>query len=124
MKPFAKHLAPLCLVGVCAAAGFGLAAWADAAPAARVIKVTARRFVFTPNNIVLKKGETVDVELHTEDVLMGFSAPELNARADITPGQVVHVRLTGGKVGTYTFLCDIFCGSGHENMDGTITVTE
>jgi cytochrome c oxidase subunit 2 len=32
------------------------------------------------------------------------------------------VRLMPDKVGTFTFLCDVFCGSGHETMNGTITV--
>ena len=58
----------------------------------------------------------------TADVLMGFSAPDFDTRADIIPGKVARVRLTPDKVGTFTFLCDIFCGSGHENMSGTIVV--
>ena len=109
--------------------GFAVAAWADGTAQAgtqhlKLIKVSARRFIFTPSNITLKKGETVDIELSTDDVLMGFSVPDMNARSDIPPGQVMHVKLTPDKVGTFTFLCDIFCGSGHENMDGTITVVE
>jgi heme/copper-type cytochrome/quinol oxidase subunit 2 len=27
-------------------------------------------------------------------------------------------------IGTFTFLCDIFCGDGHERMQGTITVVD
>jgi len=50
--------------------------------------------------------------------------PDLNARSDIVPGQVARVRLVPNKVGTFAFFCDIFCGSGHENMTGTITVVE
>jgi cytochrome c oxidase subunit 2 len=53
---------------------------------------------------------------------MGFNAPDFGVRADIIPGQVARVRLVPDKVGTFTFLCDIFCGSGHETMSGTITV--
>ena len=58
----------------------------------------------------------------TIDVLMGFSAPDFDVRADIVPGQVARLRLVPDKVGTFTFLCDVFCGSGHETMNGTITV--
>jgi cytochrome c oxidase subunit 2 len=53
---------------------------------------------------------------------MGFDAPDFNARADIVPGQTARLRLVPDKVGTFTFLCDIFCGSGHETMSGTINV--
>ena len=27
--------------------------------------------------------------------------------------------MTPTKIGEFTFLCDVFCGSGHENMEGT-----
>jgi len=115
-------------LGLCAAAslGFGVAAWADSPPVEhlKLIKVSARRFIFIPANITLKRGETVDIELSTEDVLMGFSVPDLQARSDIPPGQVMHVKLTPQKTGTFEFLCDVFCGSGHENMSGTITVVD
>lgn len=113
-------------LGAAGMLGFGVAAWAEAPPVEHVklIKVSARRFIFTPSNITLKKGETVDIELSTEDVLMGFSVPDLQTRSDIPPGQVMHVRLTPNKTGTFEFLCDVFCGSGHENMNGTITVVD
>ena len=95
---------------------------AAAQPEEQVIKILARRFTYTPNKLTLKKDVPVVLELTTADVLMGFNAPDFDVRADIIPGQVARVRLVPGKVGTFTFLCDIFCGSGHETMSGTITV--
>src|ERR1700693_1847260 len=91
-------------------------------PEGQVIKILARRFTYTPNKLNLKKVVPVVLELTTADVLMGFSAPDFDLRADIIPGQVARVRLVPDKVGTFTFLCDVFCGSGHETMNGTITV--
>src|SRR6202049_1891136 len=95
---------------------------AAAQPEEQVIKILARRFTYTPNKLNLKKGVPVLLELTTADVLMGFSAPDFDVRADIIPGQVARVRLVPDKAGTFTFLFDIFCGSGHETMNGTITV--
>ncbi|MHB8742927.1 MAG: cupredoxin domain-containing protein [Sulfuricaulis sp.] len=100
------------------------AAQVAAQPEEQVIKIVAKKFDYTPNQITLKKGVPVVLELTSTDVLMGFNVPELHARADIIPGQVVRVRIVPDKVGSFTFLCDIFCGSGHENMTGTITVVE
>ena len=91
-------------------------------PEEQVIKILARRFTYTPNKLTLKKGVPVVLELTSADVLMGFNAPDFDVRADIIPGQTARVRLVPDKVGTFTFLCDIFCGSGHETMNGTITV--
>jgi len=105
--------------------GSGVAsfAWATAS-SEKVIKVVSKRFVFIPAEITLKKGVPVDIEITTEDVVMGFSVPDLSQRADVLPKQVAHVHLTPEKVGNFPFLCDIFCGSGHENMNGVIKVVE
>ena len=105
--------------GAALAVALGLRA---AEPKEQVIKIVARRFTFTPNKLTLKKGVPVVLELTTADVLMGFNAPDFDVRADIIPGKVARVRLNPDKVGTFTFLCDIFCGSGHETMSGTIVV--
>jgi len=101
------------------AATIGLRA---AEPKERIIKIVARRFTYTPDKLTLKKGVPVVLELTTADVLMGFNAPDFQTRADIIPGKVARVRLVPDKTGTFTFLCDIFCGSGHETMNGTIIV--
>ena len=108
------------LSGVALAAG---AAAGVLAQQERVVRVSARKFAFTPNEIALKKGEPVTIELSTEDVFMGFSAPGFKVRSDIVPGKVMRVRLTPGEAGTFPFLCDIFCGDGHEAMSGKIVVT-
>ena len=95
---------------------------AAAQPKEKVIKIAARRWTYSPDKLTLKQGVPVVLELTTADILMGFSAPDFQTRADIVPGQVTRVRLVPDKEGTFTFLCDIFCGSGHETMSGSITV--
>src|ERR1700682_2483750 len=80
-------------------------------PEEQVIKILARRFTYTHNKLTLKKGVAVVLDLTTADVLMGFSAPDFDVRADIIPGQVAKVGLVLDKVGTFSFLCDVFCGS-------------
>ena len=96
----------------------------SAEPKEKLIKITARRFDYTPGNLTLKKGEPVILEFTTLDVLMGFNVPDLNVRADIVPDKVTRVRFVPDKTGTFTFLCDIFCGTKHEEMNGTITVVD
>ena len=89
----------------------------------RVIKVVARKFVFRPEEIALKVGEPVTLELTSADVVMGFNAPDFKVRTDIIPGQVNTVTFTPDKTGTFTFLCDVFCGDGHESMNGRLVVS-
>lgn len=95
-----------------------------AAPSEAVIQVVAKRFDYTPNVIKLKKGVPVVLELTTKDVVMGFSAPDFKARTDIVPEKVARLRIVPDKTGTFTFVCDIFCGTGHEQMEGTIVVED
>ena len=89
----------------------------------KVIRVVARRFSFAPDRIALARGVPVVLELTSADVLMGFNAPDFGVRADIVPGQVARVRIVPDKVGSFPFLCDIFCGSGHEGMSGVIAIS-
>ena len=89
-----------------------------------MIKITAKRFDYTPGKLTLKKGEPVILEFRTADVLMGFNVPELQVRADIIPDKVTRVRFVPDKTGTFTFLCDIFCGTEHERMQGTVTIVD
>lgn len=89
----------------------------------RVIKISAERYEYSPATVTLKKGEAVILELTSEDRLHGFHIKELGVRADVLPGQPVRVRIVPDKVGTFPFTCDLFCGSGHGDMSGMITVT-
>jgi cytochrome c oxidase subunit 2 len=96
---------------------------AVAQPAEQVVKVVAKRYEFVPSEIRLRKGIPAVLELTSADVPMGFSAPDFHVRADILPGVVARVRLTPDQAGSFDFVCDVFCGSGHEDMSGTIVVT-
>jgi len=107
---------------VAGVAAVAFAAVALAQPKERVIRVTARKWAFLPREIRLKKGVPVVLEFVTADVVMGFNAPDFKVRADIIPAQVARARLVPDKTGTFVFLCDIFCGDGHEGMSGQIHV--
>ena len=113
-------------LAVSGVAGAQVATTDDKAPRPedRVIKVVAKKFVFVPSEITLKKGQPVVFELTTLDFGHGFKIPELDFRADFVPDVVTTVRLTPSKAGKFEFLCDNFCGSGHEEMDGHLTVED
>jgi len=112
----------LLLIGAAAGGLSALAAVVVAQPQERIIKVIAKRFDFTPGEIHLKKGVPVTLELTTLDVVMGFNAPDFGVRSDIMPGTISRIHFTPDKIGEFPFHCDIFCGSGHEDMTGIITV--
>ena len=101
-----------------------LSVLALAKPKARAIKVVAKKFVFVPDEIRVKKGEAVVLQFTAPEVPMGFNLADFNVRTDIIPGKVTTLLFTPDKAGSFTFVCDIFCGSGHEDMNGTLIVSE
>ena len=88
----------------------------------QVIQITARKFEYSPQEITVKKGVPVVLEFTSLDRLHGFNCPGLKLRTDILPGKTNTLRFTPDKAGTFPFHCDVFCGSGHEGMSGTVTV--
>jgi cytochrome c oxidase subunit 2 len=99
-----------------------LGAAAIAQPKEKVIRIVAKKFEFMPAEITLERGVPVVLELTTEDVAMGFSASDFKVDVEIVPGKAVQVRLVPDKAGTFEFICDVFCGDGHEDMGGKIHV--
>lgn len=122
-KPRIAFLGLLTLVAAALLApGNPLPARADAQP--RVVNITAKRFEFSPSQITLKKGETVKLVLATQDVTHGFYLKPLKIDEVIEPGKTTEVTVTPQVAGTFTTICDHFCGVNHGNMKMTIVVTE
>jgi len=95
-----------------------------AAAPERVVHMTARRFTYSPETIEVEQGVPVILELTSLDRDHGFTVPELGLRIDVEPGKTARVRFVPEKAGTFLFHCDIFCGSGHEEMAGQIVVAK
>ena len=98
------------------------AATVKADEANRVIDITAKRFAFTPNTVTLKKGEKVTLRLHSEDVTHGFFMRALKIDEVIEPGQTKDIAIDPQTAGSFTTICDHFCGANHGNMNMTIVV--
>jgi hypothetical protein len=87
-----------------------------------VVSITAKKFSFTPSQIMLRAGTPEILELTSLDRQHGFNCPALGIRTDVNPGVISRLRVTAKKPGTYPFHCDIFCGEGHSEMVGDIVV--
>jgi cytochrome c oxidase subunit 2 len=86
------------------------------------ISVLAMKFNFTPETIKVKVGQPVTLVLTSFDRIHGFKMPDFGIRTDIIPDQETRVTITPQKTGNFTFFCDVFCGDGHEDMNGTLVV--
>ena len=93
-----------------------LAPRAQAAPDPRHVEVTAKKFSFEPSEITLKKGEPVDLVLHSADVPHGLRFRELNVDVKAGKNANAEVRFTPNQTGTFVGHCSVFCGAGHASM--------
>jgi cytochrome c oxidase subunit 2 len=116
-----KWLAGVALIAglSCPAIG-GRNAIASAQP--HVVKITAEKFQFSPNEIDLNKDEPVVIELTSKDTTHGFMVRPLKVDTDIKPGQVTRIEVTPRSAGMFKAICDHYCGLGHGNMKLTIVV--
>lgn len=96
----------------------------DSSPALRTIEVTLSRFAFSPEHIEVRLGERVRLAIVSADVAHGFEVKELGLRARApSRGRKVTVELTPAKAGTFQITCSEYCGTGHDHMKASFTVT-
>jgi cytochrome c oxidase subunit II len=74
------------------------------------------------SELVLPANREVDLRLNAQDVIHGFSIPELRLKQDAVPGQTIHIHFTPTTPGTYAILCTQLCGLGHYRMNATLRV--
>ena len=92
----------------------------------KVVRIVVERFRFTPDVIRVRRGQTLELHLESDDTDHGFHVvgTEINR---IIPkrgrGELV-VTVTLDSVGRHAFECSKVCGAGHEFMHGVIVVEE
>jgi cytochrome c oxidase subunit 2 len=91
---------------------------------AQVINITASKFHFTPDHITLVKGQPVTLQLTSSDHVHGFMIRALKIDTDVKAGKVTAITVTPQTAGTFTAICDHYCGLGHGNMKMKVAVEE
>ena len=74
------------------------------------------------SQLVLPANREVDLTLRAQDVIHGFSVPQLRLKQNATPGQTAHIHFTPTIPGDYAILCSQVCGLGHYRMMATLRV--
>jgi cytochrome c oxidase subunit 2 len=99
---------------------------ASAARADLTVDVTARQWFWDvsyqregirdANEIHVPVGRTVNVRVHSGDVIHSLWVPELNRKIDVIPGKTNTVTLRADDAGVYRGQCAEFCGIQHAHM--------
>ncbi|MDP3957572.1 MAG: cupredoxin domain-containing protein [bacterium] len=87
----------------------------------RTIHIGVRQWAWDPHTLTAKQGELVRLIVHNADVKHGLVIPDLGVNQDIPEdGAVITFRAT--KEGAFEFLCSVYCGVGHAEMQGKIII--
>jgi len=77
---------------------------------------------FVPTEVRVPAGAEVTFRLIAQDDPHGFHVEGTEIRVDLLPGTVREVTHTFEEAGDYPFLCDVYCGGGHDFMRGRVIV--
>jgi cytochrome c oxidase subunit II len=109
-------------VGAVTAGSFSQLAPAQTTP--QRIVISAKRFVFTPSEITVKKGQPVVLVLKSSDAEHGLRIRNFNIDMKAKAGGEAEVTFTPDKLGDFEGHCSIFCGAGHGRMVLILHVVE
>ena len=84
--------------------------------------MTANQFTFTPSTLTVNKGDTVQITLTSADVNHGMAIPTFNVNQTVDAGKTATFSFVADQAGSFPFFCNVFCGEGHRNMKGVLTV--
>jgi len=111
------------------------------AGAVKVIEISAKKYEFTPAEIRVKKGERIELKIHSVDTTHGaklilypegskdkstpglkLADPNQNEKVEKNVDQVID--FVALEAGTYEIRCAKLCGMGHGRMKGKLIVEE
>jgi cytochrome c oxidase subunit 2 len=72
--------------------------------------------VVTANELHLPVGQTVNLLLHSDDVIHSFWIPALGGKRDAFPGHTNYIWMTPNSTGDFPGQCYQLCGYSHGNM--------
>lgn len=92
------------------------------APGAYTLAIIAQTWQWTPNTIRIPLGATVQFDVTSRDVTHGLLVDGTDVNLTVIPGRISQTTYRFLRPGVYRFLCQEYCGLGHQTMGGQITV--
>lgn len=88
----------------------------------QVVHMTAERYTFTPEEIHVKAGTLVTLEITAMDGTHGFALGDFGIDVSLPEKHPVTVQFYAPQKGEHDFSCSHICGIGHFGMNGKILV--
>ncbi|MEE8411344.1 MAG: cupredoxin domain-containing protein [Acidobacteriota bacterium] len=96
---------------------------AEQAPVKRV-KMYARSWKWTPDEIRVKLGTRVIIDFVSEDASHGFQIKAYKIKVSLPQDKRAQIEFVADKVGTFPWRCSRPCGNGCPKMNGKLIVME
>jgi cytochrome c oxidase subunit 2 len=87
------------------------------------VRMVAARYGFYPQVIEVPEQTPIKFRMASADVLHGVHVPFTNAASMLVPGYVSEFETVFPAPGTHAFLCNEYCGLGHDSMWSRLIVT-
>jgi cytochrome c oxidase subunit II len=84
--------------------------------------MTAERFRFTPDEIHVKAGTLVHIDLKSINGTHGIKLGDFGINESIEEGETKTIEFYAQQKGEFKFQCSHFCGLGHLGMTGKVVV--
>lgn len=93
----------------------------------REIKLQAFQFFWSPDLIIVNKGEKIRLIISTNDVphgfeIEGYNIPGYDIATKIEKDHPVTIEFTADESGVWEFICTVYCGAGHGDMKGIFVI--
>ncbi len=86
------------------------------------INLEAYQYGFSPDPVVVKKGDIVKFSITSRDVTHGVYIKEYGINITVKKGEHKKIEFFVGKEGNFDIVCSVYCGSGHSSMKGRLIV--
>jgi len=92
------------------------------APQERTFRIDARQYAYSPSELKVNAGDTVNIQLVSTDVVHGLYVDGYDVSVEADPGQSATLTFTADKPGSFRFRCNVTCSAMHPFMIGKLTV--
>ena len=92
------------------------------APQERTFRIEAGQFAYSPSELKVNTGDTVNIQLVSTDVVHGLYVDGYDVSIKADPGQTATLAFIADKPGSFRFRCNVTCGAMHPFMIGKLNV--
>ena len=93
-------------------------------PPTKLIKMQARNWFWDPEQIRVKQGTRVVIEIDSYDAPHAFQLKDYGIKVNLPQDKKTRVEFVADKVGEFSWRCSRPCGNGCPKMRGKLIVTE